>query len=716
MPADASGAMIESDGRDPRQCGQRQRNLDGRSASRATIEAAMTSAAVHFRSVGGGQEGARTGLLGPFSVSPRQIMDLGTNFATFVNELLRVELASAGLSGGHLTTTYRENLSDQGVDAGLRHATETRYLPAGDSAWQFKAGDLPPDKCRAELRKATAALDVLRSGGVYRLVLGADLTPAKVRRRRTALEEEAAQWGIDAGPDTFVVLNASDLADWASGYPALALSPLVGGLGKAAVPFDAWSRFRTMGGPWADSPSRQNLAAEVRRTITDPTAAALHVEGVSGVGKTRAVLEAVRGQDFEALVVYVPAADRLTPLVLQSLHTHERQAVVIVDECDARQHELLSEQLPSASTIKLITIGEPSGYRPPVRPYRLEGLEPDALWTMIRAHQPALPREHCQVVVDTADGNAKLARLLANDIVGQPRSTVVELLTEDVIGSFVTRALPGGSSFLACCVLALLPAVGFDDGPGYELACLAAAFDMTANDLRVAASDLDRASLISRQGRYRAVAPYPLALYLAAHAWRDLHSEIEQRLLPTLDVVAAERLFRRAVDSGVLDTARTVVERLLAPGGLYARLDVWGRGAESMLLVHFGCSRASSNLQPPGSTARRDDRRTTVWRTVADRLHLGRATPRLAYRDLRSCRRPALEAGGHRRPRPPGSPRRPEPQRYGPQLDGSVRGGVAHYRGAPSHPAPLPTRHCNIRRRAPPRPQRRGGGPGADDR
>lgn len=532
-------------------------------------------------------KGARTGLLGPFSVSPRQIMDLGSNFATFVNELLRMELASAGLGGGHLTTTYQENLSDEGIDTGLRQATATQYLPAGDSAWQFKAGNLDPAECRTELRKAKAALDVIRSGGVYRLVLGADLTAAKVRRRRIALEAEAAELGVDVGPDTFVVLNASDLAHWASGYPALALSPLIGGIGDAALPFRAWSAFRGMTGAWVDSPSRQNLATEVRRTIIEPAAASLHVEAVSGVGKTRAVLEAIRGQDFEALVVYMPSADQLAPSVLQSLHAHDRQAVVIVDECGARQHELLSEQLPAASTIKLITIGEPSGYRPSVRPYRLEGLEHDALWRMIRAYRPALPREHCQVVADTAGGNAKLARLLANDIVGQPRSTAVELLTEDVIGSFVTRALPGGPTFLACSVLALLPAIGFDEDPGTELASLATAFDMTVNDLRAAAADLDRANLISRQGRYRAVAPYPLALYLAARAWRDLHHGIEQRLLQALDVTTTERLFRRAADCGVMDTARTVVERLLAPTGLYARLDVWGRGAESMLLVHF---------------------------------------------------------------------------------------------------------------------------------
>jgi hypothetical protein len=135
--------------------------------------------------------------------------------------------------------------------------------------------------------------------------------------------------------------------------------------------------------------------------------------------------------------------------------------------------------------------------------------------------------------------------------------------------------------------LALLPTVGFQDGPGDELACLATAFGMAVHDLQAAALHLDRANLVSWQGRYRAIGPNPLALYLAAHAWRHLQDQIEQRLLPTLDLAATERLFRRAADCGALDTAHLVVQRQLAHGGRYAQLDVSSQGAESMLLVHF---------------------------------------------------------------------------------------------------------------------------------
>jgi hypothetical protein len=87
-------------------------------------------------------------------VAPGQVSALGASFTPFVNDLLRVESSAANLDGGQLTTTYRDNIDDKGVDAGLRRAVGTKYIPSGDSAWQFKAGDLPPAKCKKELRGA----------------------------------------------------------------------------------------------------------------------------------------------------------------------------------------------------------------------------------------------------------------------------------------------------------------------------------------------------------------------------------------------------------------------------------------------------------------------------------------------------------------------------------------------------------------------------------
>ena len=82
---------------------------------------------------------------GPFSVDPAQVVGLGgALFQNLVSRLLAAEVARAGMAGSDLHTSYQANVGDQGVDAGVYAAIKTEWIPAGDSAWQFKAGDLSP--------------------------------------------------------------------------------------------------------------------------------------------------------------------------------------------------------------------------------------------------------------------------------------------------------------------------------------------------------------------------------------------------------------------------------------------------------------------------------------------------------------------------------------------------------------------------------------------
>lgn len=199
-------------------------------------------------------------LLGPFAVTPSQIASLGAAFTPVVNSLLRAEVAASGLSGSLITTTYLENIGDEGVDAGLSRVVGTRYIPAGDSAWQFKRGDLTPSKCKTELAGATAALDILRAGGKYRLVLGADINHPKVIKRRKALREEALRVGIELEDDSIEVLTASDLAEWAERHPSLAVSQLIGGIRGPVEDFYEWARSSGAETKWVESPERKIVA------------------------------------------------------------------------------------------------------------------------------------------------------------------------------------------------------------------------------------------------------------------------------------------------------------------------------------------------------------------------------------------------------------------------------------------------------------------------
>src|ERR1700730_9193296 len=125
--------------------------------------------------------------LGPFDIDSAQIERLGARFTPFVNLLLDVETHAQGIAGHHLTLNHKENLPDGGVDAALRGASESDWLPGGEFAWQVKSANRSPKECADELKDASWAQDIIRGGGTYVVALGAPLTDQTLENRHNAL-------------------------------------------------------------------------------------------------------------------------------------------------------------------------------------------------------------------------------------------------------------------------------------------------------------------------------------------------------------------------------------------------------------------------------------------------------------------------------------------------------------------------------------------------
>jgi hypothetical protein len=520
----------------------------------------------------------------PFAVAPEAVAGLGDSFTPLINQLLDTESAAAGMSGVDLATTYRVNLADGGVDAGLRRSAGNRWLPSGDSAWQFKAGDLKPQQCADELAGATAALEVLRNGGKYRLVLGAGLNDTKIKARRQRLIEKAEELGLTLQPDSIEVLDANALARWIQEHPYLAVSPLLGGMDTVALNFDSWAESNRHQSLWVSSDSRVELGEEVRRFAAGHSQLDLRIEGVSGLGKTRGVLEAFRGSTYQSLVVYVRAADELSPQLIPRLLNQDRTGIIVIDDCGRRQHERLASLLPASSALRLITIGEADDFDVQVAGVRLQRLDEETLDKILIENEPSLPPEHRRVVVAHVDGNVRWALRLAEGILRQQAGSATELLTPEVIRTYVTDALSGDGDFLASSALAVFTRIGYEGDLAVELDWLADLLGFRPTELRAAARGLSQAGLLDKQGRYRSVAPHPLAVYLAGVAWQEF-GDVLIRALPDMPPALAERLLRRAADVGRSEATSSVVERILAPGGPFSTLSELESGSNSRLLT-----------------------------------------------------------------------------------------------------------------------------------
>lgn len=145
---------------------------------------------------------------GPFSVNPDHLTGLGgAIFQELVSRLLASEDSAAGLSQVTLRTSHDTNKKDGGVDARTTINSATDWIPAGDCAWQFKAGTLGPEGCASELEGAAFAREIVKAGGTYRLVLGKRLEANEIEDREAKLRDKAEELGFDTSGDRFRIID-----------------------------------------------------------------------------------------------------------------------------------------------------------------------------------------------------------------------------------------------------------------------------------------------------------------------------------------------------------------------------------------------------------------------------------------------------------------------------------------------------------------------------
>lgn len=570
---------------------------------------------------------------GPFSVDPQQVAGLdGAGFADLVGRLLAAELARAGLAGWTLTQTYRTNAADRGVDAGLSNAVATAWVPAGDSAWQFKAGDLEPADCEIELRGAAAALEILQHGGSYRLVLGKSLTPDQITRRKTKLEETARSLSIMVDPGTIEVLNGDSLARWAEEFPAVASSPSIRGMGTIGQTFGEWSASVSHMTTWVASEERDKQIEDLRQAIQSGDESGVHIEGVSGLGKTRLVMEALRDQPNEALVVYVPSEDQFPPAVLSYLQNHGRSAVMVVDECDAKRHDVLAGMLQTGTKIRLVTISEPSQRVARAATLRVTAFDDEPLSEILRRNMPTLWTEAIRVIVEVSAGNIDYALKCAKALIAQRPGSARQLVDPSDIRQFIADELPRGALFLASCALALFSRIGFDGELAEELRAVGAGLAISESDLRTAAAELTASGLLTAQGRYRSVGPNPVAIYLASNGWTEFSSRIVTDLIPNLTDEMVERLFARAAEIGDASLPREVIDQMLGGEGPLSSLEAVARRRGNLLdhLAILSPERVSRRISELLEEATQEDllsahgaRRSLIWALQKLAWHTG---------------------------------------------------------------------------------------------
>jgi hypothetical protein len=278
-------------------------------------------------------------------------------------------------------------------------------------------------------------------------------------------------------------------------------------------------------------------------------------------------MEALREPDLRPFVAYVSDELRMDTSTVGYLSDGLRQAILVVDECAPDRHTKVLEKIPSQSNIKLITMGEVGSAGPDVRIIRLQGLSDAEVEEFLKTNYAAISPEARRFVTAYCYANVRWAAILADAIRKAGQVEAAEIIARDDIERFVSTILPEGRDFLSFAVMALFEAIGWDKDRAYQREIVARFLGTPPDELLAVGDSLDLAGLLTRRGRYRQVAPLPLAAYLAARAWEQVGDRILTDLLPRLDEGMTFNLFKRAADLGRFSAVKNVLRRVLRPGG-----------------------------------------------------------------------------------------------------------------------------------------------------
>jgi len=514
-------------------------------------------------------------MMPPFTIDPDQIVRLAGNFDVFVSHLLEAEQAAHGMAGHQLTFNKIVTATDGGVDAGIQDALRTDWLPKGNSAWQFKQNNPAAAACTKELRKATWAHEYLKKGGSYVMVQGRMMEDKQIKARAKALQDEAIRLGLitETERSRIRVYDANQLAKWASEFTALTLDPVLQMSFGPLRDHQRWSDSQQLQDTWVPDANRKELAQEIIQTLNDPNIKQIRIEGPSGIGKTRLAMEAFRGNNLTPLIAYCPDGTALIPDTINYLTTKNRKAVLVIDNCDRTRHDNIAGQIPVGSSLWLVTIGHTSDHPMSIRIFAPKPMSPADIEKLLKSNRPTLWAEARLFVSQNCGGSIRLAYVLADRLEEKGVAQAAELMKRGEIEDILSIVIPAeGQDFLLMAMLALFDRLGWEGELEDELQILADFCGTSVADLRRVGLVLDEQGLLERYGRYRAISPDPVAVYLAAKAWDLDGQRIVDVLLPKLTTSMMRAFFARVADLGRYEPASKLLEELLSEQGLFGSL------------------------------------------------------------------------------------------------------------------------------------------------
>lgn len=360
--------------------------------------------------------------------SPEDLLMLqgsgGRPFEEFVFDLVVAEASRHGIPLGSIRWDNRTNVGDGGRDIVVDHShtDAVRFIPQHRSIWSAKSGvdgTLPTTLRQELIAPGHAGLrEDLQQGCPY---VWCTLQPTS-EDAVTQLKSKAAE--VAVAPDGFIFdpklvefRPLPVLCSVLNDNPGLIAKhlPSLADAFQGVLNFSEWEAQDRFGfaTQFVDFSARSEIVTKIRSHLRGRTSPnLLHLAGLSGIGKTRTVLEACRDQRDLTGVLYVPRYAEFHERFLRHLTRNQNLfALVVIDEVPLEAlGRLQSVFEPLSQRIRLVTVG-------PAR--RNDRSRPDT--NVFVLSEPRTREDVFEVVRNAGEGIGKtvlesIARFAAHDL------------------------------------------------------------------------------------------------------------------------------------------------------------------------------------------------------------------------------------------------------------------------------------------------------------
>lgn len=529
-------------------------------------------------------------------------------FPEFVRLLLYAEALSHGVLPDGIHVADNVDAPDGGEDGRIKWEkgpTHTSYLPSRLCQFQFKTGKITPAKAGREVLTAAGKVkpmvrSVLERNGHYIVLSTQSYTQQQIEIRETRIREALRGAGLDIDDARVNVRDASQLAAWTNTHPAIATWLVEKTIPGLLGPFRSWNhwagRLEHHASPWVDD----ERLAKLRRFLRDRIEIVLprrtaRVVGLTGVGKSRLVLEALRSLvagdskqgAFVSLVLYAvegEASSEALKSTVQQLADSKVRAVVVVDQCAPETRRVLIPMaMREASELSLVTIEDevPSGTLDDST-YLVPEASSAVIAILISRVASGLQNSDQQRLIHFARGFPGIAIQIAQAWTASiPLAHATE---DDLVDAYVLGSGSPETALLlkSAALLAAFGKIGIEPGADAQLENIASrGHNLSPDDLHVGLVRLTERGIARRQGRYASIEPGPITMRLTERQWKEWCKDTWDNVLTDnfastsfagdlpLNVLASKQLKYL----NTVDVSRKVVEHVCRPEGPFDEMN-----------------------------------------------------------------------------------------------------------------------------------------------